>query len=82
MKKPKPDVIFFDHGDSALIFTLRYWTTVDYYYATSTDIRFAIDRLFKERNIEIAFPQRDIHIRSVVEKQNAAEKSAEAKNDD
>jgi small-conductance mechanosensitive channel len=64
LKKPKPDVIFDDHGDSALIFTLRYWTTVDYYYSTSTDIRFAIDRLFRERNIEIAFPQRDIHIRS------------------
>jgi potassium efflux system protein len=64
LKKPKPDVIFDDHGDSALIFTLRYWTTVDYYYTTSTDIRFAIDRLFRERNIEIAFPQRDLHIRS------------------
>ena len=64
LKKPKPDVLFDDHGDSALIFTLRYWTTIDYYYTTSTDIRFAIDRLFRERNIEIAFPQRDLHIRS------------------
>jgi small-conductance mechanosensitive channel len=64
LKKPKPDVIFNDHGDSALIFTLRYWTTIDYYYTTSTDIRFAMDRLFRERNIEIAFPQRDLHIRS------------------
>lgn len=67
LKKPKPDVIFDDHGDSALIFILRYWTTIDYYYTTSTDIRFAIDRLFRERNIEIAFPQRDIHIRSMPE---------------
>jgi small-conductance mechanosensitive channel len=29
-----------------------------------TDVRFKIDRLFRERNIEIAFPQQDIHIRS------------------
>jgi small-conductance mechanosensitive channel len=65
MKNPKPDVLFDDHGDSALIFTLRYWTTVDYYHTTSTDIRFAIDRLFGERNIEIAFPQMDVHIRSM-----------------
>jgi len=64
LKKPKPDVIFDDHGDSALIFILRYWTTIDYYYTTSTDIRFSIDRLFRERNIEIAFPQMDVHIRS------------------
>ncbi|MFC1830173.1 mechanosensitive ion channel domain-containing protein, partial [Thermodesulfobacteriota bacterium] len=63
-KKPKPDVIFLDHGDSALIFRLRYWTTIDHYYTTWSDIRFSIDRLFRERNIEIAFPQRDIHIRS------------------
>ncbi len=27
--------------------------------------RFEIDRVFKENNIEIAFPQQDIHIRSV-----------------
>jgi small-conductance mechanosensitive channel len=72
LKKPKPDVIFDDHGDSALIFTLRYWTTVDYYYTTSTDIRFTIDRLFRERNIEIAFPQRDIHIRSTPEDKNSS----------
>ena len=49
LRRPKPDVLFDDHGDSALIFTLRYWTTIKYYYTTSTDIRFAIDRLFKER---------------------------------
>ncbi|MFC1896119.1 mechanosensitive ion channel domain-containing protein [Thermodesulfobacteriota bacterium] len=62
---PKPDVLFEDHGDSALIFTLRYWTTADYVWTTATDIRFGIDRLFRERGIEIAFPQRDIHIRSI-----------------
>jgi small-conductance mechanosensitive channel len=76
-KKPKPDVMFDDHGDSALIFTLRYWTTVKYFYTTATDIRFAIDRLFKERNIEIAFPQRDIHIRSILKDQGAVEASKE-----
>jgi potassium efflux system protein len=65
MKKPKPDVLFDNYGDSALIFILRYWTTIDYYHTTSTDIRFAMDRLFRERNIEIAFPQMDVHIRSM-----------------
>ena len=76
LKKPKPDVMFDDHGDSALIFTLRYWTTVDYFYSTSTDIRFALDRLFRERNIEIAFPQRDIHIRSVIKDKKPDEQSS------
>jgi small-conductance mechanosensitive channel len=61
---PQPDVLFLDHGDSALIFRLRFWAHVDNYYSTTTDVRFELDRRFRELNIEIAFPQRDIHIRS------------------
>jgi small-conductance mechanosensitive channel len=62
LRLPKPDVIFKDFGDNALIFILRIWTKVDYFYAVETEVRFAIDRLFRERNIVIAFPQRDVHI--------------------
>jgi small-conductance mechanosensitive channel len=65
LKHPGPDVIFLDHGESALIFRLRFWTHVDCYYSSSTDVRFALDRRFRELGIEIAFPQRDLHIRSV-----------------
>jgi small-conductance mechanosensitive channel len=61
---PQPDVLFMDHADSALVFRLRYWTHVDNYYSTSTAVRFELDRRFRELGIEIAFPQRDIHIRS------------------
>jgi small-conductance mechanosensitive channel len=68
LKRPKADVLFHDFGDSALIFRLRLWTTIEHFVAVETDVRFEIDRLFRERNIEIAFPQRDIHIRSVVGK--------------
>jgi len=68
LKRPKPDVLFEDFGDSALVFKLRLWSTVDHFVTVETDVRLAIDRLFRERNIEIAFPQRDIHIRSTVEK--------------
>ena len=67
LKRPRPDVLFRDFGNSALIFSLRVWSTVNDFIAMETDVRFAIDRLFRERNIEIAFPQHDIHIRSVVE---------------
>jgi small-conductance mechanosensitive channel len=54
-----------DHADSALLFRLRFWTNVDNYYSTSTAVRFELDRRFRELGIEIAFPQRDLHIRSV-----------------
>ena len=62
LKQPKPDVIFNDFGDSALVFTLRFWTHIAYYLSVETDVRFTIDRLFRERGITIPFPQRDVHM--------------------
>jgi small-conductance mechanosensitive channel len=61
-KSPQPDVIFRDFGDSALIFRLRVWTDIDNMFKVETAVRFDIDRLFKERGIVIAFPQRDVHL--------------------
>jgi potassium-dependent mechanosensitive channel len=62
LKTPEPDVLFSDFGDSALIFKLRVWTLVDHMVKVETHIRFEIERLFRERHIEIPFPQHDIHI--------------------
>jgi small-conductance mechanosensitive channel len=74
---PRPDVLFTDFGDSALIFVLRVWTDVDSMLAVGTAIRFEIDRVFRERKIEIAFPQRDVHIRSCAPAQPANAFSAD-----
>ena len=67
LRYPKPDVLFKDFGDSALIFVLRIWTDVNIMLTAESDVRFEIDRLFRKRGIEIAFPQQDIHIRSITE---------------
>ncbi len=67
LKFPRPDVIFVDHGPSALIFRLRIWVDVDNFWAVPSAIRFDIDRRFRELGIEIAFPQQDLHIRSYPE---------------
>jgi small-conductance mechanosensitive channel len=64
-KYPRPEVIFMDHGDSALIFRLRIWTHIDNYFSVSSAIRFELDKRFRTLGIEIAFPQRDVHIRSI-----------------
>lgn len=61
-KNPHPDVIFRDFGDSALIFRLRVWTNIENMFKVETAVRFDIDRLFKERGLVIAFPQRDVHL--------------------
>ena len=60
---PKPVVVFTEFGDSSLNFRLVF-TLNDSFKATfpKSDIRFEIDRLFRENNVTIPFPQRDIHI--------------------
>lgn len=65
LKFPAPDVLFEDFADSALMFTLRFWTFTDCFMTVETDIRFRIYKVFKEKEIVIAFPQQDINIRTI-----------------
>lgn len=64
LKYPSPSVVFADFGASTLDFQLRFWVK-DYDLGTSTmsDIRLAIDKVFGEENIDIAFPQLDVHLK-------------------
>lgn len=62
---PEPEVIFEDFGDSSLVFDLWYWASLSSIRglrAIRSDVRFEIDKRFKENNIVIAFPQRDVHL--------------------
>jgi len=53
---------FYDFGDSALVFELLFYTNNMFIIENiKSDIRFAIDRLFRQHNITIPFPQRDVH---------------------
>lgn len=65
LKDPAPVVLFEDFGDSALLFETYFWinATVDRdLRVVRSNVRFAIDELFAEHGIVIAFPQRDIHL--------------------
>ncbi|MCI5053171.1 MAG: mechanosensitive ion channel [Simkaniaceae bacterium] len=67
-KDPKPYCLFNNFGDSSLEFSLRLYVK-DYNVGgitTASKVRYEIDRIFKEKGIEIAFPQCDIHIKSKV----------------
>lgn len=63
IKEEDITVLFEDFGDSSLNFSV-------YFYVENginspriqSDIRFKIDELFRENNISIPFPQRDIHV--------------------
>lgn len=62
---PAPTVNFNDFGDSSLNFEVRVWVRELWENdIIMSDIRFAIDAAFREENIEIPFPQRDLHLRS------------------
>jgi len=60
---PEPVVLFTNFGESALDFKLIF-TLGDSFGAglPKSDIRFKINELFKENNIEIPFPQREMRI--------------------
>ncbi|MGH9546644.1 MAG: mechanosensitive ion channel family protein [Terriglobales bacterium] len=66
---PGPEVIFLDFGDSSLDFELRVWTIqqVQTPARLKSDLYFALFDAFRERGIEIPFPQRDLHLRSISE---------------
>ena len=65
LKEPAPLAIFEDFGDNALIFDLFFWCEGfgerDLRQIRS-DIRFRIEELFRENEITVAFPQRDVHL--------------------
>ena len=58
----KPVVQFLNFGDSSLDLRLRFWSTIDEFVDTESNLRFEIDQLFREHNVVIPFPQRDLHI--------------------
>ncbi len=66
LAEPMPRAVFIGFGDSTLNFELRVFVeSIDYFISTRHRINSAIDTKFREHGIEIAFPQRDLHIRSV-----------------
>ncbi len=62
---PPPSVLFMAFGTNSLDFELRAFTKIDTLLSVRDELNMAIDKAFREAEIEIAFPQQDIHIRSV-----------------
>lgn len=67
LDRPEPFVRFMEFGDSALLFRAYFWVRLGQTgdrLRIQSELRFRIDQRFREAVIEIAFPQRDIHLRS------------------
>ncbi len=64
-KQPEPVVHFIEFGDSSLNFSVFFWIDESFWVEKiRSDIRFTINDKFATHNIQIPFPQRDLHLRS------------------
>ena len=65
ISRPQPDVLLAEFGDSSWNMKLRVWiANPQRHYITRSELNCSIVRKFRERGIEIPFPQRDLHLRS------------------
>ena len=70
LKNPGPDVLFDSYGESSLNFSLRVWSTefVGKPRVLRSQLYYEIFKKFAEHDIELPFPQRDLHLKSGFEK--------------
>lgn len=68
LEDPAPDVLFVGFGESSLDFGLRIWTRryTHMPLVLTSELNFMIWHALKQADVEIPFPQRDLHIRSGV----------------
>ncbi|HPJ25134.1 MAG TPA: mechanosensitive ion channel [Synergistaceae bacterium] len=76
LTNPFPFVIFKEFADSSLNFDMYFW--VDMRFASGltvgSELRYKVVELFREHNVEIPFPQMDVHFkREVSEKDKTPE---------
>lgn len=63
---PEPTVFFRDLGESSLNFRMLFWTKeFDQWIRIQSEILFKVFDDLKAAGIEIPFPQRDLHVRSI-----------------
>jgi small-conductance mechanosensitive channel len=63
LKNPKPFVLFEDFGDSALLFSINFFVNDSFGDPRiKSEMRFKINKEFRQNKVTIPFPQRDVHI--------------------
>jgi small-conductance mechanosensitive channel len=66
LPKPPPVALFQGFGDSSLDFELRVWTeSADALTLVRTALAVAVQAALEEADIEVPFPQRDLHVKSL-----------------
>ena len=62
-----PDCFLEEYGDSAVLFTLYFWVDniIEGRKKPKSDVMFAIWDKFEANDIQIPFPQRDVHVKNI-----------------
>ena len=82
LAEPPPSVFLEKFGENSIEFELVVWSSEMSYRPRRyrSDLNFAIEKNLREAGIELAFPQRDLHIRSgVLQVQNVDGKQRDAR---
>jgi potassium efflux system protein len=76
---PAPSVFIVGFGDNSLDFSIRIFVSeLSHRLPVSHDLYMRLEKALREHKIEIPFPQRDIHIRSVTQEFAAIDKTIAA----
>ena len=75
---PPPQIGIEEFGDSAINVGMRYWVPTKQYFQTAYAVNLAVYQALKTSKITIPFPQRDIHMISVPEITDLADRHATA----
>ena len=65
VESPKTEAYFIGFGDSALNFELRFWTYREDWFQLKSEVAVSLMKALRESKIEVPFPQRELHFRSI-----------------
>ena len=79
VREPEPRAAFCGFGNSTLDFELRVVIpTRDMFFKVTHELHMAVEEAFRQKNIEIAFPQQDLYIKNLQDLQPPPPASAAA----
>ncbi len=70
VNQPEPRVLFQEFGDSSLNFRLLFWVLFENGLQARSDISVLIADAFAKNEVEIPFPQLDLHVKEGQDKEN------------
>ena len=62
IKEPEPMIVLGEHGDSAIVFYFRVWCNTADYWNIYFDLMEKVKLAFDRANINIPYPQMDVHL--------------------